>query len=213
MSRQVIVFRVPYHEETPEELTKRYRSPIGPFLNWIGYYQAELRSGRRLNRQEVVNLYRLARALVSIEDYVRRSDDPADLDAYIVIRRELPQIVCAAIHMAGLDPFDLLDPNGQIVLNTRVWLVFIAVSLVGEGDSQKDMPDFDSRLLEAFGSETQRQQLERDKWIYEQKRGGRKIVDILTKLDNHEDWEPLVDADGIRNAVRRHTELRGLSVS
>ena len=131
MASHLTVFRVNYCDEKPDELTKRYHSPIGPFVNLIGFWQDELQAGHKLDRQQVFNLYQLARYLPAIEDYARRSDKPADLDAYMIIRQELPQIVSAAMHIAGLDPLKLLDASGHVVVEPRMWLVFISVSVIG----------------------------------------------------------------------------------
>ena len=214
MANQLTVCRVTYCDEKPDELTKRYHSPIGPFVNLIGFWQDELQAGHKLDRHQVLNLFQLARYLPAIEEYARRSDKSGDLDAYMIIRQELPQIVSAAMHIAGLDPLQLLDSQGHVLLEPRVWLVFLSVSVIGAGATRKDVPEFDSQLLDVLGTERQKRQLERDKWIYDQKKLGRKNVDILMDLEkNHDEWDPLYNSQSLRSAIRRHAELKGLTLN
>jgi hypothetical protein len=183
-------------------------------VNLIGFWQDELQAGHKLDRQQVLNLFQLARHLPAIEDYARRSDKPPDLDAYMIIRQELPQIVSAAMHMAGLDPLQLLDSRAQVILEPRIWLVFLSVSVIGAGATREDVPEFDSQLLDVLGTERQKRQLERDRWIYEQKKAGRKNIDILMDLErNHDEWDPLYNSQSLRSAIRRHAELKGLMIT
>jgi hypothetical protein len=183
-------------------------------VNLIGYWQDELQAGHRLDRQQVFNVFQLARNLTAIEDYARRSDRAPDLDAYMIIRQELPQVVSAAMHLASLDPLMLIDPHGQLALDPRMWLVFLSVSVIGANGSSKNAPEFDQQLLDVLGTDRQKRQLERDKWIYDQKKAGRKNLDILVDLErNHEEWDPLFSSHSLRSALRRHAELKGLALS